>query len=187
MTIGFIAIVIFILTLGAGLIGLYVHETLPAEQKNDSARSVVGQVAGLVSLLLALVLGMLVGTSFAFFGTQKTELETLSAQILQLDQALAQYGPETKPLRDKLKEATQAYDTFWGGGDGDPKLLSVAVPLAAGAATKAFLAGLNPTTEAQKQAVAGASAAAGAIQNSRVMMFSRSRAIRSAPGWSSSS
>ncbi len=171
MTIVFIAIVIFILTLGAGLIGLYVHKTLPAEQKNDSARSVVGQVAGLVSLLLALVLGTLVGTSFAFFGTQKTELETLSAQILQLDQALAQYGPETKPLRDKLKEATQkAYDTFWGGGDGDPKLLSVSVPLAAGAATKAFLAGLNPTTEAQKQAVAAASAAAGAIQNSRVMM-----------------
>jgi hypothetical protein len=171
MSIVFTAIVIFVLTLGAGFLGLYVHKMTPAEQKSDSARSVVGQVAGLVSLLLALVLGTLVGTSFAFFGTQKTELEALSAQILALDQALAQYGPETKPLRDKLKEATQkAYDTFWGGGDSDPKLLSVSVPLAAGAATKIFLAGLTPTTEPQKQALAAANAAAGAIQQARVLM-----------------
>ncbi len=92
----------------------------------------VGQVAGLVSLLLALVLGTLIGTSFAFFGGQKTALEGLSAQILEFDQALAQYGPETKPARDKLKEATQkAYDAFWGGGEADPALLSVASPMAA--------------------------------------------------------
>jgi len=171
MTIVLVAIVIFVLTLGAGLIGLLVHRSLPAEQKNDSARSIVGQVAGLVSLLLALVLGTLIGTSFAFFGAQKTNLEMLSAQILNLDQALAQYGPETKPLRDKLKESAQkAHDTFWGGGDADPKLLSVSVPLAAGQATKAFLAGLTPTTEAQKQALAAANAAANQIQQQRVLM-----------------
>jgi hypothetical protein len=171
MTMVLLAIIIFILTLGAGLLGLFVHKSLPPEQKDDSARSVVGQVAGLVSLLLALVLGTLVGTSFAFFGSQKTALEMLSAQILNLDQALAQYGPETKPLRDKLKEnAQKAYDTFWGSGDADPKLLSVSVPLAAGQATKAFLAGLTPTTEAQKQALAAANAAAGQIQQQRVMM-----------------
>lgn len=171
MTMVLTAIIVFVLTLGAGLLGLYVHKSLPAEQKDDSARSVVGQVAGLVSLLLALVLGTLVGTSFAFFGSQKTALEMLSAQILNLDQALAQYGPETKPLRDKLKEnAQKAYNTFWGGGDTDPKQLSVSVPLAAGQATKAFLAGLTPTTEAQKQALAAANAAAGQIQQQRVMM-----------------
>jgi hypothetical protein len=171
VTIVLVSIVIFALTLGAGLLGLAVHRRLPAEQTTDSARSVVGQVAGLVTLLLALVLGTLVGTSFAFFSTQKTELETLSGQILQLDQALAQFGPETKPLRDKLKQATEgAYNTFWGSGDPDPKLLSVAVPLAAGQATKAFLASLTATTDAQKQALASANALAGQLQQSRIMM-----------------
>ncbi len=171
MSIAAVSLLIFVLTLGAGLTGLYAHRLLPAEQKNDSARSVVGQVAGLVSLLLALVLGTLIGTSFAFFSVQKTNVETLSAEILQLDQALAQYGPETKPMRDKLKESAQkAYDTFWGGGDADPKLLSVSVPLAAGAATKAFLASLTPANEAQKQALAAANTAANQIQNSRVML-----------------
>jgi len=166
-----VSILIFVLTLGAGLLGLYAHKRLPPEQKSESARSVVGQVAGLVSLLLALVLGTLVGTSFAFFGTQKTELEALSAQYLELDQALAQFGPETKPARDKLEAALQgAYDMFWGGGVADPKLLSVSVPLATGHAVKAYLATLNPTTEAQKQALASANALAGQIQHARIVM-----------------
>ena len=171
MDIVFVSILIFAVTLVAGTVGLYAHSRLPPEQKSDSARSVVGQVAGLVSLLLALVLGTLVGTSFAFFGGQKTTLEGLSAQILELDQALAQYGPETKPARDRLKQATQkAYDTFWGGGKADPALLSVAVPMAAYQATTAYLDTLKPETEAQKQALASAKALAGQIEHSRIMM-----------------
>jgi len=166
-----VSLVIFVVTLGAALLGLYAHKRLPAEQKNDSARSVVGQVAGLVTILLAIVLGTLIGTSFAFFGGQKTTLEALSAQILELDQALAQYGPETKPARDRLRDASQkAYDAFWGGGEPDPKILSVENPMAAYQATKAFLAGLNPTTEAQKQALASANALAGQIEHGRILM-----------------
>jgi hypothetical protein len=166
-----VSVLIFVVMLAAALLGLYTHKRLPAEQKNDSARSVVGQVAGLVTILLAIVLGTLIGTSFAFFGGQKTTLEALSAQILELDQALAQYGPETKPARDRLKDASQkAYDAFWGSGEPDPKILSVENPMASYQATKAFLASLNPTTEAQKQAVASANALAGQIEHGRILM-----------------
>jgi hypothetical protein len=165
------SVIIFVVTLGAALVGLAVHKTLPTEQKSDSARSMVGQVGGLVSLLLALVLGTLIGTSFGSFGTQKANLEMLSAQLLNLDQTLAQYGPETKPLRDKLKENVQkAYDTFWGGGDADPAQLSVSAPLAAGQATKAFLAGLTPTTDVQKQTLAAANAAVDRFQQQRILL-----------------
>jgi hypothetical protein len=166
-----VAVLIFVVTLGAALLGLFVHKNLPPEQKSDSAKSVVGQVAGLVTILLAIVLGTLIGTSFAFFGGQKTTLEALSAQILELDQALAQYGPETKPARDRLRDASQkAYDAFWGGGEPDPKILTVESPLAAYQATKAFLATLTPTTEAQKQALASANALAGQIEHGRILM-----------------
>jgi hypothetical protein len=114
---------------------------------------------------------MLIGTSFAFFSGQKTELESLSAQLLLLDDALAQYGPETQPARDKLKTAAvHSYETFWGGGEADPKALSVAAPLAAGKSMKAFLATLEPKTDAQKQALAAASSYAGQMQQSRLMM-----------------
>lgn len=166
-----ISIVIFALILGAGLLGLMAHRVLPESQKDENARSVVGQVVGIVSLLLALVLGTLIGTSFAFFSTQKTELETLSSQILMLDQALAQYGPETKGARDKLKASVEeSYNTFWGDGDPDPKMLAVERPLAANQGTKAFLASLKPETDAQKAAVASATALSQQITQGRILM-----------------
>jgi hypothetical protein len=157
VTIVLVSILIFVVTLGAAFMGLYVHKLLPAEQKSESARSIVGQVSGLVSLLLALVLGTLVGASFAFFSTPKAELETLAAQFVEFDQALAQYGPETKPARDRLKQAAQhAYDAFWGGGEVDPKILTLADTIETSHAVEAFLASLTPTMEAQKKAVASA-------------------------------
>ena len=118
MIVVLVSILIFAVTLGAALVGLYIHKRLPEEQKSESARSIVAQVSGLVSLLLALVLGTLVGASFAYFAAQKTELEALSAQFLELDRALAHYGTEAKPVRDQLRQRIQhAYDAFWGGGE----------------------------------------------------------------------
>jgi hypothetical protein len=171
MSVLFASVLVFVVTAAAAFLGLYAHKRLPPELKDDSARSIVGQVAGLLTILLAIVLGTLIGTSFAFTGGQKVALETLSAQILELDQALAQYGPETKPARDRLKDASQkAYDSFWGGGEVDPSILTVASPIAAFQATKAFLATLTPTTDAQKQALASANTLAAQIEHGRILM-----------------
>src|SRR5271170_5199034 len=127
-----VILVVAAATLGAGLLGVYVQGRLPDEHKSDAVRGTIGQVAGLVTLLLALVMGTVIGVSYSFFATQKAELEVLSAQILQLDMALAQYGPETLPARVKLKESTErAYDSIWGGDAVDPSLLTVAAPIAA--------------------------------------------------------
>ena len=98
-----ICIVIFILFMVAGYAGLRVQTLLAAQHKTGDTKGVVGQVSGLLTLLLALVLGTLIGVSFAYFSGQRTNLENFSAQILRLDQALAQYGPETKPMRDKAQ------------------------------------------------------------------------------------
>ena len=92
-----ICILIFILFMAAGFAGLFLQKKLTDDHKTGESKGVVGQVSGLVTLLLALVLGTLIGVSFAYYSTQKTNLENFSAQILRLDQALAQYGPDTKP------------------------------------------------------------------------------------------
>ena len=145
-----ICIVIFILFMAAGYAGLQVQSRLAPEHKTGETKGVIGQVAGLVSLLLALVLGTLIGVSFAYYSGQRTNLENFSAQILRLDQALAQFGPETKPMRDKIKEEiTKGYETFWGGGDIDPAALTVEKPLANAQAISDFLATLQPKTAAK--------------------------------------
>jgi hypothetical protein len=171
MNIVLISIVIFLLTLAASYAGLQTQKRLAEEHKTGESKGVVGQVAGLLTLLLALVLGTLIGVSFAYFSTQKTELEGFAAQVLRLDQALAQYGPETKPLRDKIKAGiVKAYDTFWGGGEVDPNALTVAVPLANAQAISDFLATLQPKTDQQKQALATANQYNGMVEQSRLLM-----------------
>jgi hypothetical protein len=179
MSIIVISIVIFVLIFASAYAGLLVQKRLVDAHKTGESRGVVGQVAGLLTLLLALVLGTLIGVSFGYYSTQKTELETFSAQILRLDQALAQYGPETKPLRGKLKAGiVKAHDMFWGDGDPDPNALSVGVPLANAQAISDFLATLEPKTDAQKDALATARLYSSMVEQSRLLM---SLQVASAP------
>jgi hypothetical protein len=166
-----VAAVVCVLTLGAGFVGLHTQTRLAEAHKTGESRGVVGQVAGLITLLLALVLGTLIGVSYAYFSTQRTELEGFSAQILRLDQALKQYGPETQPAREKLKEAiVKGYETFWGGGEVDPAALTVAGPLANAQATMAYLTTLQPKTDEQKAALATANTYASMVEQSRLLM-----------------
>ena len=159
-----LSIAAFALILGAGGLGLWAHGKLPEEQKNDSARAVVGQVLGVVSLLLSVALGVLVGQSYGYFQTQRTELETVSAQVVMLDVALAQFGPETKPERDRIKGVVQqTYDVWWGRGGDSQRETSMAAYVAGIKQGKAFLAGLKPETEEQKRAVASAEGLTGQI------------------------
>ena len=131
MSILLICILIFVLFMVAGYAGLALQTRLVDEHKTGETKAVVGQISGLVSLLLALVLGTLIGVSWAYFSAQRTNLENFSAQILRLDQALGQFGPETKPMRDQLKAGMEkAYGAIWGGGQVDPALLTVGPPLA---------------------------------------------------------
>ena len=123
MSILLICILIFVLFMVAGYAGLALQTRLVEEHKTGETKAVVGQISGLVSLLLALVLGTLIGVSWAYFSAQRTNLENFSAQILRLDQALGQFGPETKPMRDQLKAGIEkAYGAIWGGGYGRPRV-----------------------------------------------------------------
>ena len=171
MTIILVCILIFAAILASGLVGLFVQHRLPEGQKSESARVIIGQISGVLSLLLSLVLGTLVGTSFAFQTTQKTELDALAAQVLELDQTLGELGPTGAFARERLKQTIEsAYDAFWGSQSVDPQRLSVSVPLASRKAIKAFLGSFTPTTEEQRQALASVSTLADQITRSRLLM-----------------
>jgi hypothetical protein len=73
---------------------VYLQKLLPEPHTSDRSRDMIGAIVGLLSLLLALVLGTLIGSAFAFLSTQKSEMEILAARTVQLDMALAEYGPE---------------------------------------------------------------------------------------------
>ena len=128
-------------------------------------------VVGLLTLLLALVLGTLVGNTYAFFAMQKSELETMASRALLVDQALAQYGPDAQPVRDLMKTGlTQSYDLFWRGADADPAQLKADVALKRWGAVANALETLDPKTPAQKDALAGAKANFALMEQTRLLM-----------------
>jgi hypothetical protein len=165
------SIAVAVLTFAGGFIGLRLRSLLPEQHSVDNSRDMIGAVMGLVTLLLALVLGTIVGSAYFFSSTQQSELQTLSSHALQLDRALAQYGPETKPARDRLKDnLTRAYELFWGGGDVDPQKLSVATAMAGLQPMDDYLGSLDPKTPAQQKAASSAGSHFGQIVQTRLLM-----------------
>ncbi len=171
MTAVSVAIVVALLTFAGGVLGLYLQKALPDEHSVEKSRDMIGAVMGLVTLLLALVLGTIVGSAYFFSATQQSELQALSAQSIQLDEALAQFGPEAKPLRDAWKNnLDKNVKLFWGGGDVDPSELHVSKAMAGIQALRGAIHALDAKTPEQKDAVAGANAHLAQIEQTRLLM-----------------
>jgi len=165
------AIVVAALTFAGGMVGLYLQRMLPDQHSVEKSRDMIGSVMGLVTLLLALVLGTIVGSAYFFSSTQQSELQTLGARQVLLDKALAQYGPETKPARDMMKAGlTQTYELFWKGGDVDPASLTVGAAMAKLQPLGDYIASLDPKTPAQKEAAAAAASNFAVIEQTRILM-----------------
>ena len=85
--------------------------------------------------------------------------------------ALAQYGPETQPLRDGLKGAIKgAYHTIWGGGDADPKQMEVESYAPGFQRMNEGISALSPHTPAQTQLLPTIGVNAGIIEQTRLLM-----------------
>jgi hypothetical protein len=160
------------LTFASGVLGMVVQRLLPDPHSADKSRDMIGAIVGLISLLLALVLGTLVGSTYAFYSTQKSELETFAAKALQLDIALSEYGAETSVARAKMKDTlTLVREMVWGSSSAQaPPDLSVAAPIEHLKLLDVYVASLEPKTPAQRQFAATAAAAAGGIQQTRLLI-----------------
>jgi hypothetical protein len=70
MTTIFVSIAVGVLTFSFGMLGLYLRRLLPEKHMSTGSEKMIGAIMGLVSLLLALVLGTLVGSAYGFFTTE---------------------------------------------------------------------------------------------------------------------
>ena len=103
MTSAAIALVVFACVFGGALVGLSLRTGLSADHSSDATKDVVKLVTGLIATLAALVLGLLVASAKNSFDTVNEGFRQSAAKIILLDRALAQYGPETKDLREGLR------------------------------------------------------------------------------------
>ncbi len=161
------------LTFAFGMTGLFLQSLLPEGHTSDRSRDMIGAIIGLLSLLLALVLGTLIGSAFSFYSTQKSEMETFASRALQLDLALAEFGPETAAARAGMKETLAKVRgmLWWHDAPGRAKPdFTVAEPLKPLKAMDMYVASLDPKTPAQRQFQASAAGYASAMEQTRFLI-----------------
>src|SRR5271170_2885371 len=108
------ALVVGIAVFVGGSLGLVLHRVAPEKYLIGGSKDMIGAVAGLLTLLSALVLGLLIWTAYGVYSGQNLAVQTLAAKDLQLDLALADYGPDATPLRTLIREQIgKTIDQIW--------------------------------------------------------------------------
>jgi Protein of unknown function (DUF4239) len=148
----------------AGALGLNLQRLLPPQHTSERSRDMISAINSMVTLLLALVLGTLVSSSYGIFTAQRNALTTIGAYALQLDNALAEYGTEAAPGRAALKlDVERGYKQYLNAEHVEVDALDVSKAVPALRKLTAFLDTLDPQTPSQKQLWATANAATNAI------------------------
>jgi Protein of unknown function (DUF4239) len=157
----------------AGVIGLSLQRFLPERHTTGPARDMIGAVAGLLTLLCALVTGLLIWTAYGVYAGQNQAIETLASKVLQLDLALEDYGPEAKPARLALRDRVgKTVDQVWSANDTDANFAAnnFSAAIETMRDPEKALGGLQASTDVQRQALANAVADIQAIAASRLQM-----------------
>ena len=129
---------------------------VPADVLTASKGS-VGAMVGLITLLLALVLGLLVFTAFSVFTTQQSEAQSLGPVVIELDVLLEQYGPGATRGRVGLREALgRSRRRFFGDITRAPQTHTFEETRATMTWMNTYFDSLDPPTERHKQLLTSA-------------------------------
>lgn len=101
----FVGLIVFAFASGGFLVGLLLNARLPGHHLSNDARDTVKLGIGLIATLTALVLGLVTASAKSSFDDLSVEIKNSAAQVLMLDRTLARYGPETKEIREELRNA----------------------------------------------------------------------------------
>jgi hypothetical protein len=167
-----ISAIVLTVVFAGGAVGLELQRVLPESYTTGGARDMTGAVVGLMTLLLALVLGLLIWTAYGVFSAQKLSIQILAINDLKLDAALKDYGPEAAEGRKILRAGVERTiaQTWSSAYDGDFVIKNYNFALANLKEREAYLNSLQPSMDRQKTAKADAEQAAIAIGQTRMQM-----------------
>ena len=147
-----ISLLVFACVFGGALAGMFLGRVLPNHHLGDDTRSVVNLATGTLSVLSALVIGLL--TSFAKddFDAQNKLIQNSAADLSLLDRVMRQYGPETGEARELLRRYTalKIALTWPEENAADGPRLDNPTALAMLEGVQAKLLTLTPQSEAQR-------------------------------------
>jgi hypothetical protein len=106
--------IIFALMLAGIFLGALLRRSLPQHHLDEHAKDAVRLGVGLIATIAALVLGLLIAAAKSSFDTQTSQVRQITANLILLDNILAQYGPEARPVREKIRSTVGPFaDRLW--------------------------------------------------------------------------
>jgi hypothetical protein len=109
----------FAVIFGGGLLGFLLSRRLPESYNDAGTRALVTTAIRTVSLLSALVLGLLVATAKNKFDSNNAQTERFAADVMSLNRELVNYGPDAAAIRALLHRYVVAkIATVWPSLDG---------------------------------------------------------------------
>ena len=103
-----IASIVFACVFAGALLGMFLRTVLSEHHLREDSKDVVKVVTGLIATLCALVLGLLIASAKGSFDSINEGFRQSAAKLILLDRVLAQYGPETKDVRDLIRRGFAA-------------------------------------------------------------------------------
>ena len=160
--------VIYLLLLAGIFSGAIFRRLLPGHHVSKETRDVVRLGAGLIATIAALVLGLLIAAGKTSFDTRTNQVKQLTANVILLDNLLAQYGPDAASVRKLLRSAMDPIvDRLWS------EKLGTGPFSATGEGEKLYLAihALAPQTQVQRLVQARAIQVVNELAQTRLLLF----------------
>jgi hypothetical protein len=109
-----IAATAFALILASALSGAFLRRILPEHHLSGDSKDVIKLATALIGTMAALVLALLFANTRTSFENTSASVSRMTADILELDQLLDQYGPGAKPVREALRADIGPWiDAIW--------------------------------------------------------------------------
>jgi hypothetical protein len=161
---------------GGAVFGLLLSRRLPEAHLRDNSRDTVKVVTGLIATLAALVLGLLISSAKNTFDAVDTAITNSGAKIILLDRALANYGPETKDVREHLRSTIIAgIEMFWPGEKAVGVGLTGFERANAMEVLQGKIRGLTPATDLQRQLRSEAEKLSGEMLEARWLLIAQAQ------------
>ncbi len=166
------SVVVFVCVLGGMAFGIFLRTRLPEHHLSGDTKDVVKLGTGLIGTIAALVLGLLIASANGTFQTQSSQVQQLTADVVLLDQTLAQYGPETNLARNLLRRGvTSMADRIWRENGSNSRK---AEPFEASAAALSLydeIMKLSPRNETHRSLQARAIGTVQELGKTRLLLF----------------
>ncbi len=135
---------------------------------------------GLIATIAALVLGLLIAAAKSSFDTQSNQIKQITANVILLDNLLAQYGPEARPTREEMRSTIGPFaDQLWR-----EKVARTAGPFETNASAERIyveIQTLSPRTDLQRSLQARAAQISTDVAQTRLLLFVESDNLIPAP------